>query len=508
MIVLSLGMSSCSTKKYSPQEYISATGIASPDTETKVELADGAGIIIPENSLDSEATIKVERNPDKATKLPSLDDGFVQVSDFYNFEIINGNLTGPVDLTFPINQDLIPKKDGVLVMAIPTENGWEYVPAEAKDGKVTIFTDNIGDPIIAWHFNDPADIKPICDPEIAVQAVQNGDNVEIIGKLMPIRASLNFFGTTVEPAGGISVSIVLNKETEGETEKRFTAETQSDGSFSLTLEPSQGLKENWNWVFVNAQCKETWWGFHTVQSKGYAEFKYSMPSVSEPVATPTVSSQSTIVPTIVAQQPTPTGAVLIPNFTGKTFTEAKDWLEANGFKYTWIDGSSSYDLGMVYKQAPVGGQYKVPHRTTVVLYRTNEKVTDPCALMSLTPEECANNGLHQYVGTSCKSDTIINADSKFGCTCKGITLGGTHKSTFNFLGSGILESSKGEKYSFIETNTYGITLSYSDGEGGQYTADMIILFSLDGYQTTSISTRVGNTGTITCKEIFQYEFSE
>ena len=39
-----------------------------------------------------------------------------------------------------------------------------------------------------------------------------------------------------------------------------------------------------------------------------------------------------------------------------------------------FDGSSSYELGIVFGQAPRGGQYKVPHRTVVILYRTVETV--------------------------------------------------------------------------------------------------------------------------------------
>lgn len=421
VIVLCFAISGCDlfgSKGSKPSEYAVTTGSAEPGQETNIALDDGAAINIPGNSINSSVAVKVERNPEKRSSLPPLAEGMIEVSDFYNFEITNGNLTGPVDLTFPFNQDLVPKKDGILVMAIPTENGWEYVPAEAKDGKVTIFTDNVGDPIIAWHFKGVADTKPICDPEIAVQAVQNGDNVEIIGKLMPIRASLNIFGTTAEPSGGVSVSIVLNKKAEGETEKRFTAETQSDGSFSLTLEPSQGLKENWNWVFVKAQCNEPWLGGIVVQSKGYAEFKYSMSSANQPIATPTVSSQPTIAPTVAAQQPISTGAFLIPDFTGKTFTEAANWLKANGFKYTWIDGSSSYDLGMVYKQAPVGGQYKVPHRTTVILYKTTDHIEDiyGCTTPGLTPEERANCGPHIFINISCE---LLKNNGDCRCPTRG-----------------------------------------------------------------------------------------
>lgn len=98
-------ISSCSSGGYKPSDYISTTGIAEAGQETKIELEDGAAMSIPYNSLDNQVAVKIERNPEKAQTLPPMDEGFVQVSDFYNFEVTSGNLTGPVDLTFPINSD-------------------------------------------------------------------------------------------------------------------------------------------------------------------------------------------------------------------------------------------------------------------------------------------------------------------------------------------------------------------------------------------------------------------
>jgi beta-lactam-binding protein with PASTA domain len=82
-----------------------------------------------------------------------------------------------------------------------------------------------------------------------------------------------------------------------------------------------------------------------------------------------------------------------------TFEDAQKTLEDLGFNTTWIVGRSNLELGKVYSQAPVAGTHYVPHRTTVVLYRTTEVVTTPpeCAKLNLTPEECSNYGTHDYL---------------------------------------------------------------------------------------------------------------
>lgn len=459
-------VSSCSSGGYEPADYISTTGIAESGQETKIELEDGAAISIPYNSLESQVAVKVERNPEKRQNLPPLDDGFIQISDFYNFEVTSGNLTGPVDLTFPVDSDLIPDKTGVLVMAIPTENGWEYVPVESKDGKVTVFTDQIGDPLVVWHF---VEIQPLCDPEIAVQGVQNGDKIEIIGKLLPIRKSM--FATQEEPAAGISVSIALNK-TFGEVAGHFVAETQDDGSFRFTIEGSQGLKEGWNWVFVNAQCDKPWWGDYVVTSKGYAEFKYSPPVAEQPT-----SSQAIAPPVVATQEPIPAGAILLPDFVGQPIDNAIEWLKTNGFKYTWVDGSSTYDLGTVYSQAPAGGQYKVPHRTVVVLYRTTEILEDTygCSNSSLTPEEKANCGTHEYNLYATITYT------KGGCWWPGraTTKNEIRTTTIGFKSNGASIDYGGKatlEYAKVENNQY--TFDYTDGDEHDYGT---LTFNGNGY---------------------------
>jgi phage tail sheath protein FI len=77
-IIVLLGcnlFSSSTSTDYVSAEYTSTQDIAQPGQETKVELEDGAAIVIPANAVESEVSVKVERNPEKANNLPPLDDG-------------------------------------------------------------------------------------------------------------------------------------------------------------------------------------------------------------------------------------------------------------------------------------------------------------------------------------------------------------------------------------------------------------------------------------------------
>jgi len=419
------------SKDYKSAEYTSIQDVAQSGQETKIELDDGAAIIIPANAIDSQVSIKVERNPEKASSLPPFDENLVKVGDFYNFEI-DGTINGPVDLVLPFNPELVPENEaGVLVVAIPTDSGWKYIPVVPDGNKVTLYTDQIGDPLIAWHFacTDRTDLsyeghpdttceneqakKSVCDPEIALDVNQNGNQFEVVGNVIPV--AKNFFGGTVsEPAANITVTLNLNLREVGSGQK-FSVQTDENGSFSYKLDTSK-LKEGWNWVFAKAEC-DPWWGKIVVESNGYTEFKYTPQVVEQPISTSTPQSTESPVATIIPA-PTetliPTGAVLLPDFVGQPIDNAINWLESNGFKYTWIDGSSAYDLGAVYKQAPAGGQYKVPHRTVVVLYRTTETIqaSKECIQFNLTPEECENSGSHSYT----YSEEVIFQGATNTCT--------------------------------------------------------------------------------------------
>ena len=155
-------LSSCNANKFEPSEYISTTGSAQPGQESRIELEDGAAIVVPANSLQGEVEITVERNPEKINNLPPLGDEVVQLGDFYNYEV-SGELTGPVDLILPFDENQIPEEEGIMVFGYPSEEGWEYIPVIPDGNKVTIYTVNVGDPIIAWHF-----AKAIEMPRIAL----------------------------------------------------------------------------------------------------------------------------------------------------------------------------------------------------------------------------------------------------------------------------------------------------------------------------------------------------
>lgn len=161
------------TQKFKPADYTSTTGTASSAQETQISLDDGAAISVPETSVDGEVSVTIERNPDKAKSLPPLPKEVVQVGNFYNFQIEGGKLTGPVDLIIPFNASKLPKQDGFLVAMIPTDSGWDYIPVIASDNKVDLYTSELGDPLIAWHFSCMDLLDPECEAKERERLEQN-----------------------------------------------------------------------------------------------------------------------------------------------------------------------------------------------------------------------------------------------------------------------------------------------------------------------------------------------
>jgi len=500
-IIVLLGcnlLSSFTSTDYASAEYTSTQDIAQPGQETKVELEDGAAIVIPANAIDGEVSVKVERNPEKANNLLPLDEGVVKVGDFYNFEI-DGTLNGSVDLILPFDPDSLPEsKAGVLVVAIPTENGWKYVPVIPEGNKVTLYTDEVGDPLIAWHFScvkDRIDLSYdgradttcedqqakllACDPDIALDVIQNDNKFEIVGSVIPV--SKNFFGIELsEPAANITVTLNLNIREVGSGQK-FSVQTDENGSFSYELDSTK-LKEGWNWVFAKAEC-DPWWGQIVVESKGYAEFKYTPTIVQQPASTPISQSNETPIATVIPESveiPIPAGAVLLPDFVGQDIDDAIDWLTINGFKYTWIDGSSPYDLGTVFKQAPIGGQYKVPHRTVVIMYRTIEQIEDKygCLNPDLTPEEKANCGEHTYLQSSCIITNRKETFPGYGCSCDNFEPSVTSW-TWNY-----------KLYTKVSDNTY----SWDDLQDGVHAYYYTVELNENGYKFFNDATYFYNGG--------------
>lgn len=478
LIILSVVLSACSfsaspsVPSFELSEFVSEKGQANTEQETQISLGDGASISIPPNSIDGEATVNIERNPEKIKNLPPMPEGMIQLSDFYNFEIEGANLLGPVDLFIPVDETLLPDQQGIFFAMIPSENGWNYIPVEVKDGKANIYTDKLGDPLIAWHFTDPdwtdeeiSKSKYICDPDISVQVIDNGDGVfQIFGQVAPPRAHL-FLGASLfdrRPASNIPVSITLNLQGT-ESGEMFYATTDDNGNFELTIDTTNGIREGWNWVFVNAKC-DPWFLEVSVESAGYAEFEY-VPITQNPtdaaIEIPVVS------PEIIQPPKTPTEYVLLPNVVSLPFDTAKEFLERIGYKVIWIDGKSNLEVGQVYSQAPKAGSVTVPHRTTVVLYRTTEKVEQlsECTQLNLTPEELANCGWFTY--------RLVTCEDIVGDHCKNSIYRDVE---INYY----LWASSGEK---LGNNSYRAKIDYTDQSGNiipTITQFVTITFTLDG----------------------------
>jgi hypothetical protein len=424
-------LSSCSTPKtggtYKPTtEYENVTSSVTANQESTVQLSDGAQITIPENSLTGDSTVTIERNASKTASMPPLGDKDLPLSDFYNFQIEGGQLIGPVDLVIPFDESKLPKQDGFLVAMIPTAQGWKYVPVETFGNKANLYTTELGDPLIAWHFvclpgridlsypgspdkcNSEEGIRKqadagllLCDPKITLSTIIDDQNktVQIVGRLVPLTEK--YFGVTErKPASSVQVSILLNDNFVGVESKEFKATTDANGNFSITLDakdPSTRLKDGFNRISATAKC-DPWFGEIAVESSGWDDgFRLHLTETAE-AKPPIVAEPPASQPQPISPPKSPTDKIPVPNVIGINFEDAQKILEDLGFNTTWIDGKSKLELGKIYSQSPIAGTLSVPHRTTVVIYRTTEVVTTPpeCAQLNLTPEECANAGKHLY----------------------------------------------------------------------------------------------------------------
>lgn len=466
-------------QKFKQAEYSTVSSTANPLQESTIDLDDGASITIPSDSVEVDVTVTIERNPEKAKALPPLPDGFVQISDFYNFEISGGKLVGPVDITLPINKDLIPQKDGILVAAFPTGTDWVYRPVSAESNMVTVYTDHLGDPLIAWHFTDEKELH-FCDPGIPINVIpivgNRTDDFQIVGRLKPIgKEFLTFLGDKLASLVlGQEISTYagfrpLEIEFNGEPSKTISATTKADGTFEVTINPEKfvylGLKDGVNRLKVTGTCVMGLTDSIST-SVGYSSFEISLQEQSietAPAETELPSSESV---TILPPQ-SHTDKIPIPNVVGMTFDNAQHALENLGFNITWIDGKSTLEVGQVYLQSPKAGSISVPHRTTVVLYRTTEKVEQlsECAQLNLTPEEFANCGWFTY--------RLVTCEDIVGDHCKNAIYRDIEVNYY-------LWASSGEK---LGNNTYRAKIDYTDQSGNiipAITQFTTITFTLDG----------------------------
>ena len=414
-------------------EYISTTGSASPGEETRIELEDGAAIVIPVDSINDEVEVLIERNPDKTETLPPLDKDVIQVSDFYNYEIEGGELVGGVDLVFPFDESQIAGEDGLLTVAIPTEDGWEYIPVANEGGKATYFTTDPGDPIIAWHFfpnDDAEDYRQmmeeeltVCDPYIQLDVTPSsgeaGTEIEVSGQVLPLRGGVPGWQKrwgyllNIKPASNIPVQLSFGSSYKNAKYGEQNLKTDENGFFSTTY--TVGTVDNGVHIKASAQC-DKWFGKMPVPSEGTQYFR-----LGQPEEEPSEEAAEEVAPTPEPEETIPEGAMELPDFVGQPLEDAVAWLKDNGFRYSWVDGASSYELGYVYEQQPSAGEMKIPNRTTVVLKRTSEKQEDPygCDSPELTPQERINcgevtysidsrvvSGSNCYVGNNKKTDRV------------------------------------------------------------------------------------------------------
>ena len=161
---------------------------------------------------------------------------------------------------------------------------------------------------------------------------------------------------------------------------------------------------------------------------------------------------------------------------GLALDDAVTKLESLGFGVTWVDGKSPKEVGQIYQQEPGGGKYYVPYRTTVVVYRTIEHISEIESVSqstNLTPEELANSGNHTYILSDIKCEVIKTYAIQTRNECMENS-GYENTKTVQFIFSNSSVSRKDEYYDFSFPRTNINTYS-SNG------ADHIITFYLDGF---------------------------
>jgi len=186
-----------------------------------------------------------------------------------------------------------------------------------------------------------------------------------------------------------------------------------------------------NYIYATAECERLYAIKEIVE--GSVPFLYHPPTQQQTTTNLPTQPPVTQFQTFTPPQ-SPTDKIPVPNVIGMTFDDAQKTLEDLGFNTTWINGNSNLELGKIYSQAPVAGTLSVPHRTTVVIYRTTEVVSIPleCAQLNLTPEECANAGTHEYSS----STKITYSDTPTRC---GDESNSTYSLTFLFSAENSLQ---------------------------------------------------------------------
>jgi len=252
------------------EEALSISGTTVPGEETRIELEDGAAIVIPENSVENEVVVTVERNPEKINSLPPLGEGVVQLGDFYNFIIEEGELLGPVDLILPFDENSIPDEPGILTIAYPIGDSWEFIPVKPDGDKVIFFTDLVGDPVIAWNFKEISEDDltwknlefEYCDRNLPL-TMSYSEGIEktdftLGGQIIPFNknliddiASYILDDSVSQYTGGSPVEIIFNND----PDNTVYTNAGNDGYFSYQFSSDEiDLNEGLNRIKVIAEC--------------------------------------------------------------------------------------------------------------------------------------------------------------------------------------------------------------------------------------------------------------
>jgi len=264
--------------EFIPSEYAENSGGTWRGEDAIIGLDDGARITVFSESFEQPVEALIERNPSKIASLPPLGDDVVQLSDFYNFQV-TGELMGPVQIRIPFDHSLIPNSPGVLTIAYPTSNGWEFSPVSAYDGFVNFQTMELGDPLIAWHFveldqiNLEYEARQYCERLIPVQVTPAVGTWNTTFTLRGQVLSNDEFDSDVSHIGLVIKANYWKSPTGGS----YYTTTDENGEFEISFSPDNSeffslSMDDINGFHVLAECDSPKGSFSST-SEGWTTFE-------------------------------------------------------------------------------------------------------------------------------------------------------------------------------------------------------------------------------------------
>lgn len=440
-------------------------------SEARVELGDGAALVIPAHSLESDSMAVIERSPTKTSSLPVLGEDVLPIGEYYAFSFEGSQPIGPVQVVLPFDAGSIPadSQPGFLTVAFLDGDAWSFVPVKDLGGYVALTAQSLGDPIVAWHFmgGDRVDLSyktrepgtheslTVCDPEISLSVLPEepftGMPLEIIGRVNPV--DLTWFDIIFDQtaASNLDVTLTFNHLEPG-SGRAVTVETDQYGRFQFTLDPASfeefGLRQV-NWVEAEARC-DPWFGRVNVPSSGVAAFFLHPSGQTDPArATPTQEHEGTSTPSALSSAtqvpesaPATSTLVQIPSVVGLPLHDAIDIIEQRGFLTTWTDGPSTYPLGYVFDQAPDAGERRDTRFTTVVLSRSTQLLPTPSPEPSSAPAPTRAPTIDVYEeisrGAAAAADTVYQLSGPIGSlTCNEVASLGWEETGMTYQGRGV-----------------------------------------------------------------------